>query len=62
MCSIYKAVIEYSRIPARLLVKMRKSTSVKSVFGHFEEDIVEAKRLTAVWEKRSAKDEADEEV
>lgn len=41
---------------------MRKSTSVKSAFGHFEEDILEAKRLTTVREKRSAKDEADEEV
>ncbi|KAL2548509.1 hypothetical protein Fot_10039 [Forsythia ovata] len=43
-------------IPTRLPAKMRKSASVKSAFGHFEEeDIVEAKRPATVREKGSAK-------
>ncbi|PIN02507.1 hypothetical protein CDL12_24973 [Handroanthus impetiginosus] len=51
-------------IPTKLPAGMRKSASLKSAFGHFEEeDIVEARRPATVREKGNAKvTEGDEEV
>ncbi|KAK6118308.1 hypothetical protein DH2020_047879 [Rehmannia glutinosa] len=51
-------------IPVKLPAKMRKSASLKSAFGHFEEEnIVEARRPATVREKGNAKvTEGDEEV
>lgn len=51
-------------IPTKLTKKMKKSATMKSSFGHFEEeDIVEARRPATVKEKGSAKaTDADEGV
>ncbi|KAL0327493.1 UNVERIFIED_CONTAM: Pathogen-associated molecular patterns-induced protein A70 [Sesamum angustifolium] len=51
-------------IPTRLPARMRKSASLKSAFGHFEEEnIVEARRPATVRERSNAKvTEGDEEV
>ncbi|KAK1372582.1 DUF761 domain-containing protein/DUF4408 domain-containing protein [Heracleum sosnowskyi] len=49
------------QVPAKLPTKMKKSASMKSPFGHFEEsDIVEIRRPATVREKKST--EPDEEV
>ncbi|PIN13224.1 hypothetical protein CDL12_14140 [Handroanthus impetiginosus] len=52
------------QIPAKLPARMRKSASLKSAFGHFEEvSVVEARRPATVRERGSAKvTEGDEEV
>ncbi|KAM7507528.1 hypothetical protein LguiA_017981 [Lonicera macranthoides] len=50
-------------VPAKLPAKMRKSASVKSSFGHFEEsDIVEARRPATVKERRAKVTDGDQEV
>ncbi|KAK6119564.1 hypothetical protein DH2020_046693 [Rehmannia glutinosa] len=51
-------------IPTKLPARMRKSASLKSAFGHFEEDdVVETRRPATVKEKGNAKVTAgDEEV
>ncbi|KAK4422225.1 Pathogen-associated molecular patterns-induced protein A70 [Sesamum alatum] len=52
------------KIPTKLPARMRKSASLKSAFGHFEEEnIVEARRPATVRERSNAKaTEGDEEV
>ncbi|KAK3014618.1 hypothetical protein RJ639_009117 [Escallonia herrerae] len=50
-------------IPAKLPQKMRKSASLKSAFGHFEEeDIVETRRPATVREGKVKAADDDEEV
>ncbi|XP_059641454.1 pathogen-associated molecular patterns-induced protein A70-like [Cornus florida] len=50
-------------VPAKLPAKMRKSASLKSAFGHFEEeDIVEARRPATVREGKAKVTEGDEQV
>ncbi|KAG8381812.1 hypothetical protein BUALT_Bualt05G0011800 [Buddleja alternifolia] len=50
------------KIPAKLPEKMKKSASMKSPFGHFqEEDIVETRRPATVRERGSAKATDDDE-
>ncbi|CAK9143687.1 unnamed protein product [Ilex paraguariensis] len=50
-------------VPARLPAKMRKSASLKSAFGHFEEEeIVEARRPATVKERSARVTEDDDEV
>ncbi|KAL2544993.1 protein of unknown function-containing protein [Forsythia ovata] len=49
-------------IPVKLPARMRKSASLKSAFGHFEEDIVEAQRPASAREKGNRKLSEDHEV
>lgn len=50
-------------VPAKLPAKMRKSASLKSPFGHFEEsDIVETRRPATVRERRAKVADGDHEV
>ncbi|CAA2959581.1 uncharacterized protein LOC111385266 [Olea europaea var. sylvestris] len=50
-------------IPVKLPARMRKSTSLKSAFGHFvEENIVEARRPATMREKGNSKFPEDHEV
>ncbi|KAL2517862.1 Protein of unknown function (DUF761) [Abeliophyllum distichum] len=51
-----------SEIPVKLPARMRKSASLKSAFGHFEEDIVEAQRPASAREKGNSKLSEDHEV
>lgn len=49
-------------LPVKLPARMTKSASFKSAFGHFEEDIVEARRPATAKEKGNSKLAEDNEV